>query len=281
MRFPAIELSQAHDRRKRVALSIQSGSPTRQARGGPGVAESVRCSRQSGSPTRQARGGPGVAESVRCSRQSGSPTRQARGGPGVAESVRCSRQSGSPTRQARGGPIATVLAQYQEAQAREIRCNSLAWDSGFHWVGNNPDRSTLRCDVRARRSRLRSALLETERVEIRIPHFETQSHWLASESTEIAISLPGHRTFQIVTVDFVAIGQREAGHRLAVDVLNFDSHRAGSGRRDIQGQLVPGKSDRFSEQFASRQRGVQRDESIDAQRVAADDGAPFPEASAR
>jgi len=51
MRFPAIELSQVRDRRKRVALSFQSGSPTRQARGGPEVAESERSSRQSGSPT--------------------------------------------------------------------------------------------------------------------------------------------------------------------------------------------------------------------------------------
>ena len=56
-RFPAIELSHNRDRRKRVALSFQSGSPTRRARGGPEAAEYERCSRQSGSPTRRARGG--------------------------------------------------------------------------------------------------------------------------------------------------------------------------------------------------------------------------------
>ena len=46
--IPAIELSRARHRRKRVALSCQSGSPTRQARGGPGVAEGERGSCQSG-----------------------------------------------------------------------------------------------------------------------------------------------------------------------------------------------------------------------------------------
>ena len=63
----------ARDRRKRVALSCQSGSPTRPARGGPEGAERERCSCQSGSPTRPARGGSEGAERERCSCHSGSP----------------------------------------------------------------------------------------------------------------------------------------------------------------------------------------------------------------
>ena len=104
--------------------SYQSGSPTRQARGGPGkraaciwlsiwftheassrgsrtgaVALAVNLVHPRGKLT-------GVLEKeLRAfGYQSGLPTRQARGGPEVAGSDPRSYQSGSPTRQARGGP---------------------------------------------------------------------------------------------------------------------------------------------------------------------------------
>ena len=88
-------------------------------------------------------------------------------------------------------------------------------------------------------------------VKIGVLDFDPQANGLRGQFPNVACSLPGHRAFDFVADDLVAVLRRESRQGMALGILNFDVQAAGCRGRDVQQKSVARKSQRVCEEFSS------------------------------
>ena len=76
---------------------------------------------------------------------------------------------------------------------------------------------------------------EPEGEEVRVPQGEAQADRLPGEGADVPAVAPGHGPVEVIAEDLVALGEAEAGDRLAPGVLDLrqESPRRRGGEVDL------------------------------------------------
>ncbi len=92
---------------------------------------------------------------------------------------------------------------------------------------------------------------------------------MAGELADIVAVFPNDRPIQVVAKNDVAVRQGKPGHRRALGVLDFHGNASGGRGGEVERQLLAAKFERLGHQLSATQRRLDRDKSVDPQRVPA------------